>query len=420
MAVQTTSCQQPIEIREMSKDMKQYFDGLYSMLRNPDTLLRYLTIGYYYNKLPRYSMLDYLRSNLGSSWLKFATKIAQLVAEEKSLIVFDGPKDVYIPYSVLAQEILMILDIINAYEHKAGVTIDEVTTVNQFDSYYSDFTKFISQYTKQASSGLRTQKSADSTTVINRFIELGLIDDSYQKQKSPQKKEISIEEKEEISMEEEDISSSEESIEEPQTLDVNENGENEQKPLIEMLANDVKKVIKKAGKSSKHTRTTNKREKEREKDKKERSKEKRIEMKEKVKKEAGAGDYVFDRTKGFIHAVIEDMSKETEKQREIQRLIANAKQQLYTVFTTIIPTLQALAAKGFNVHIPTKEEFEGVGDRFVWLPVISDENFQILEGTKYKYTVNTMATPKECWLDTEIIGANDSKGKKLYYKFAEL
>lgn len=419
MAVQTTNSQQPIEIREMSKNMEQYFDGLYSTLRDPNTLLQYLTIGYYYNKLPHYSMLDYLRSNLGSSWLKFATKIAQLVAEEKSLLVFDGPKNVYIPYSVLAQEILMILDIINAYEHKAEVTIDEVTTVNQFDSYYSDFTKFISQYTKQASSGLRTQKSADSTTVINRFIELGLIDDSYQKQKSPQKKEISIEEKEESSMEE-DISSSEESIEEPQTLDVNENGENEQKPLIEMLANDVKKVIKKAGKSSKHTRTTNKREKEREKDKRERSKEKRIEMKEKVKKEAGAGDYIFDRTKGFIHAAIGDIPKEIEKQREIQRLIANAKQQLYTVFTSIIPTLQALAAKGFNVHIPTTEEFEGIGDRFVWLPVIPDENFHILEGTRYKYTVNTMATPKECWLDTEIIGANDSKGKKLYYKFAEL
>lgn len=419
MAVQTTSCQQPIEIREMSKDMKQFFDGLYSMLRNPDTLLRYLTIGYYYNQLPRYSMLDYLRSNLGSSWLKFATKIAQLVAEEKSLVVFDGPKDVYIPYSVLAQEILMILDIINAYEHKVGVTIDEVTTVNQFDSYYSDFTKFISQYTKQAS-GLRTRKTADSTTVINRFIELGLIDDSYKKQKSPQKKEISIEEKEEkeeISMEE-DISSSEESIEEPQTLDVNENEENKQKPLIEMLANDVKKVIKKAGKRSKHTRTTNKREVE--KDKKERRKEKRIEMKEKAKKEAGAGDYIFDRTKGFIHAVIEDKSKETEEQREIQRLIANAGQQLHTVFTNIIPTLQTLATRGFKVHIPTKEEFEGVGDRFVWLPPIPDGNLHVLEGTGYKFAINNATTPRECWLDTEIIGANDSKGKKLYYKFAEL
>lgn len=417
MAVQTTSCQQPIEIREMSKDMEQYFDGLYSTLRDPNTLLQYLTIGYYYNKLPHYSMLDYLRSNLGSSWLKFATKIAQLVAEEKSLLVFDGPKNVYIPYSVLAQEILMILDIINAYEHKAGVTIDEVTTVNQFDSYYSDFTKFISQYTTQASSGLRTRKSADSTTVINRFIELGLIDDSYQKQKSPQKKEISIGEKEEISMEE-DISSSEESIEEPQTLDVNENEENEQKPLVEMLANDVKKVIKKAGKRSKHTRTTTKREEE--KDKRERRKEKRIEKKEKVKKEAGAGDYIFDRTKGFVHAVLEDMPKEIEKQREIQRLVANAEQQLSTVFTNIIPTLQALATKGFNVHIPTKEEFEAVGDRFIWLPPIPDKNLHVLEGTGYKFAINNATTPRECWLDTEIIGANDSKGKKLYYKFAEL
>lgn len=409
MAIQTTSYQQPIEIREMSKNMEQYFDGLYSTLRDPNTLLQYLTIGYYYNKLPHYSMLDYLRSNLGSSWLKFATKIAQLVAENKSLKVFDGPKDVYIPYSVLAEEILMILDIINAYEHKVGVTIDEVTTVNQFDSYYSDFTKFISQYTKQASSGLRTRKSANSTTVINRFIELGLIDDSYQKQKLPQKKEISMEE---------DISSSEESIEEPQTLDVNENEENEQKSLVEMLADDVKKVIKKAGKNSKHTRTTTKREEE--KDKKKRRKERKIEMKEKAKKEAGAGDYIFDRTKGFVHAVLEDMPKEIEKQREIQRLMTNAKQQLYTVFTSIIPTLQTLAAKGFNVHIPTKEEFEGVGDRFVWLPPIPDGNLHVLEGTGYRYGINNATTPRECWLDTEIIGANDSKGKKLYYKFAEL
>ena len=417
MAVQTTSCQQPIEIREMSRGMEQYFQGLSRRLIDSGSLVQYLLIGYYYNKIPRYSLLEYLRNFLKSSWLTTVTNLAKLVAEEKVFTINDGNKNIYIPYSVLAEEILMILDIINAYEHKAGVTIDEVTTVNQFDSYYSDFTKFISQYTNPSNSGLRTKKSADSKTVINRFIELGLIDDSYKKQKSPQKKEISIEEKEEISMEEE-ISSSEESIEEPQTLDVNENGENEQKPLIEMLANDVKKVIKKAGKSSKHTRTTNKREEE--KDKKKRNKEKRIEKKEKAKKEAGAGDYVFDRTKGFIHAVIEDMSKETEKQREIQGLIANVEQQLHTVFTNIIPALQALAAKGFNIHIPTKEEFEGVGDRFVWLPPIPDGNLHVLEGTGYKFAINNATTPRGCWLDTEIIGANDSKGKKLYYKFAEL
>lgn len=409
MAVQTTSYQQPIEIREMSKDLEIYFNGLARGIRRPNTLMQYLAIGYYYKKLPRYTMLDYLRSCLGNSWLKTATDMARLVAEGKSFVAFDGPKDVVIPYSALAEEILMVLDVIKAYEQKTGVTIDEVTTVNQFDSYYSDFTKFISQYTKQASSGLRTRAPVNSQSVINRFIELGLIDDSYQKQKLPQKKEISMEE---------DISSSEESIEEPQTLVGNENEENEQKSLVEMLADDVKKVIKKAGKNSKHTRTTTKREEE--KDKKKRRKERKIEMKEKAKKEAGAGDYIFDRTKGFVHAVLEDMPKEIEKQREIRRLMTNAKQQLYTVFTTIIPTLQALAAKGFNVHIPTKEEFEGIGDRFVWLDPIADGNLHVLEGTGYKYGINNATTPRECWLDTEIIGANDSKGKKLYYKFAEL
>ena len=131
-------------------------------------------------------------------------------------------------------------------------------------------------------------------------------------------------------------------------------------------------------------------------------------------------DYIFDRTKNFTHAVLEDMPKEIEKQREIQGLIVNAEQQLSTVFTNIIPTLQALAARGFNVHIPTKEEFKGIGDRFVWLSPIPSGNLHLLEGTKYKYGINNATTPRGCWLDTEIIGANDSKGKKLYYKFAEL
>ena len=247
MAIQTTGYQQPIEIREMSKDLEIYFNGLSRGIRNPDTLLQYLTIGYYYNKLPRYTMLDYLRSCLGSSWLKFAIDTAKRIENGESLLVFDGPRDVYIPYSALAEEILMILDIINAYEKKVGVTIDEVTTVSQFDSYYSDFTKFISQYTTNAYSGLRTRKPVDSQTVISRFIQLELINDSYQQQKLPQKREISMEE---------DISS-EEFIEEPQVLDVNEDGESKKGSTIETLAGKLRKVSKK-GKKSNYTKTVSK------------------------------------------------------------------------------------------------------------------------------------------------------------------
>ena len=326
MAIQTTSCQQPIEIREMSKDLEIYFNGLARGIRRPDTLMQYLAIGYYYKKLPRYTMLDYLRSCLGNSWLKTATDMARLVAEGKSFVAFDGPKNVYIPYSALAEEILMVLDVIKAYEQKAGVMIDEVTTVSQFDSYYSDFTKFISQYTKQASSGLRTRAPVNSQSVVNRFIELGLINDSYQQQKTPQKREISMEE---------DTSYSEESSEE---LDVNENEKSVQKPLVETLAGKVKKVIKK-GKKTRHTRTVDKREV-----KKEEEKEKQLSVRERKKKERKkrdventSGHYIFDRTQKGLRTELEE-ARRIDTVDKIYR-------DLYAVVKNLQPVLEQLKAE---------------------------------------------------------------------------
>ena len=323
MAIQTTSCQQPIEIREMPKDLEVYFNGLSSGIRNPDTLLQYLTIGYYYKKLPQYTMLDYLRSCLRSSWLTFATDIAKLIEEGKQLLVFDGPRDVFIPYSVLAEEVLMILEVINVYEQKAGVTIDEVTTVNQFDSYYSDFTKFISQYTTNAYSGLRTRAPVNSQSVINRFIELGLINDSYKHQKTPQKREISMED---------DTSYSEESSEE---LDVNENGEPVQKPLVETLAGKMKKVIKK-GRKTRHTRTVDKREV-----KKEEEKEKQLSVRERKEKERKkkdientSGQYIFDRTQKGLRT-------EVEESRRIHAVDKMYK-DLYAVVKNLQPVIELL------------------------------------------------------------------------------
>ena len=270
MAIQTTGQQQHIEIREMSRGMEQIFQGLSRMLNDTGSLIQYLLIGYYYNRIPRYSLLEYLRIYLKSSWLKTVTELAKLVAENAIFRINDGAKDIIIPYSVLGEEILMILDVIQVYEQKEGVTIDEVTTVSQFDSYYSNFSTFISQYTANARSTLRTRAPVSSQAVINRFIELGMINDSYQQQKAPRKREISME----------DDTSSEESVEE---LDVDENGEPIQKSLVETLASNVKKAIKK-GKKSKHARTVNKKEmKKEEKEEKAKTLRKRREIAKKKK-----------------------------------------------------------------------------------------------------------------------------------------
>lgn len=358
MAIQTTSCQQPIEIREMSKDLQIYFNGLARGIRRPDTLMQYLAIGYYYKKLPRYTMLDYLRSCLGNSWLKTATDMARLVAEGKSFVAFDGPKDVYIPYSALAEEILMVLDVIKAYEQKAGVTIDEVTTVNQFDSYYSDFTKFISQYTTQAT-GLRTRAPVDSHSVVNRFIELGLINDSYKNQKTPQKKEITMEE---------DTSYSEESSEEP---DVNENEESVQKPLVETLAGKVKKVIKK-GKKTRHTRTIDKREVKEEKEKQKQISVRERKERERKKKdiENTSGQYIFDRTQKGLRTELE----------ESRRIYAVDKmyKDLYAVVKNLQPVIEQLKAEHPAVPwlLITEKDLEEITTRSTEraMPAILNEN----------------------------------------------
>ena len=370
--------QQPLEIREMSKDLETYFYGLSRSLRIPDTLIQYLAIGYYYKKLPRYSMLDYLRKCLGSSWLETAKDIAQLVSEGKTFIAYDGPKDVIIPYSVLAEEILMILEIIQAYEQNEGVTIDEIRTVSQFDSYYSNFTKFISQYTTQAT-GLRTRASFSPQAVVNKFIELGLINDSYQQQKTPQKRVISMED-----------DTSEESVEE---LDVNENGEPVQKPLVEKLAGEVKKVIKK-GKKSKHTRTIDKREVKKEEKQKQLSVREKKEIERKKREiETITGDYIFDRTTKGLKMEQEATRQETHYQKtfkELYEIVKNLKPILDDLKPT--PSIEVLKIKEEDFE-DIEKRHDGTGER-VLVGKLSEETLQPFGDTGYKIAWVTLQDGK--------------------------